>query len=123
MCSGLPDIWIGIYSHHHIQAVLVPGRRWRGDQGCIDDGPLARHQAFFGRDRQCADGAGRLGRRREVAAEGKAIVLSAARKEDTNTITEPTKVVPVTSKARGLGKQFSYSFVPYSVTVLVLSTK
>jgi hypothetical protein len=103
MCSGLPDIWIGIYSHHHIQAVLVPGRRWRGDQGCIDDGPLARHQAFFGRDRQCADGAGRLGRRREVAAEG--------------------KVVPVTSKARGLGKQFSYSFVPYSVTVLVLSTK
>jgi alpha-N-arabinofuranosidase len=31
--------------------------------------------------------------------------------------------VPVTSKANGLGKQFSYSFAPYSVTVLVLSTK
>jgi alpha-L-arabinofuranosidase len=39
-----------------------------------------------------------------VAAEGKAIVLSSARKEDTNTITEPTTLVPVTSKARGLGK-------------------
>jgi alpha-N-arabinofuranosidase len=58
-----------------------------------------------------------------VAAEGKAIVLSSAQKEDTNTITEPTKVVPVTSKASGLGKQFNYSFAPYSVTVLVLSTK
>ncbi|MEO7497368.1 MAG: alpha-L-arabinofuranosidase C-terminal domain-containing protein [Massilia sp.] len=58
-----------------------------------------------------------------VAAEGKAIVLASAKKEDTNTITEPTKVVPVTSKASGLGKQFSYSFAPYSVTVLVLSTK
>jgi len=58
-----------------------------------------------------------------VASEGKAIVLSSARKEDTNTIAEPTKVVPVTSKASGLGNQFSYSFAPYSVTVLVLSTK
>jgi alpha-N-arabinofuranosidase len=58
-----------------------------------------------------------------VAAEGKAIVLSSAQKEDTNTIAEPNKVVPVTSKASGLGKQFNYSFAPYSVTVLVLSTK
>jgi alpha-L-arabinofuranosidase len=59
----------------------------------------------------------------KVAAEGEAIVLSSTRKEDTNTIAAPTKVVPVTSKASGLGKQFSYSFAPYSVTVLVLSTK
>jgi alpha-N-arabinofuranosidase len=59
----------------------------------------------------------------KVAAEGKAIVLGSANKEDTNTIAEPAKVVPVTSKARGLGKQFSYSFAPYSVTVLVLSTR
>jgi alpha-L-arabinofuranosidase len=58
-----------------------------------------------------------------VAAEGKVIVLASEKKEDTNTIAEPTKVVPVTSKASGLGKQFSYSFAPYSVTVLVLSTK
>lgn len=58
-----------------------------------------------------------------VGAEGKAIVLTSAHKEDTNTIAEPTRVVPVTSKASGLGKQFSYSFAPYSVTVLVLSTK
>jgi alpha-N-arabinofuranosidase len=59
----------------------------------------------------------------KVASEGKAIVLASAKKEDTNTIVEPTKVVPVTSRASGLGKQFSYSFAPYSVTVLVLSTK
>ena len=50
-------------------------------------------------------------------------MLSSTHKEDTNTIAEPTKVVPVTSKASGLGKQFSYSFVPYAVTVLVLSTQ
>jgi alpha-N-arabinofuranosidase len=59
----------------------------------------------------------------KVASEGKAIVLASAKKEDTNTIAEPTRVVPVASKASGLGKQFSYSFAPYSVTVLVLSTK
>jgi alpha-N-arabinofuranosidase len=59
----------------------------------------------------------------KVASEGKAIVLSSAQKEDTNTIAEPTKVVPVTSKASGLGKEFSYRFAPYSVTVLVLSTR
>jgi alpha-L-arabinofuranosidase len=59
----------------------------------------------------------------KVAAEGKAIVLSSAQKEDTNTIAEPNKVVPVTGKASGLGKQFSYRFAPYSVTVLVLSAK
>lgn len=59
----------------------------------------------------------------KVAAQGKAIVLTSANKEDTNTIADPVNVVPVTSKASGLGKQFSYSFAPYSVTVLVLSTK
>lgn len=59
----------------------------------------------------------------KVAAKGKAIVLASAKKEDTNTIAEPTKVVPVTSEVKGLGKQFSYNFAPYSVTVLVLSTK
>jgi alpha-L-arabinofuranosidase len=59
----------------------------------------------------------------KVASDGKAIVLTSAKKEDTNTIAEPTKVVPVTSKASGLGKRFSYSFAPYSVTVLVLSSK
>jgi alpha-N-arabinofuranosidase len=57
----------------------------------------------------------------KVAAQGTAIVLASAKKEDSNTIAEPNKVVPVTSKVSGLGKQFSYSFAPYSVTVLVLS--
>ncbi|MYN20135.1 alpha-N-arabinofuranosidase [Rugamonas sp. FT107W] len=59
----------------------------------------------------------------KVAPDGKAIVVSSAKKEDTNTIAEPAKVVPVTSKVSGLGKEFSYRFAPYSVTVLVLSTR
>ncbi|GJI94026.1 hypothetical protein RugamoR57_07440 [Duganella caerulea] len=59
----------------------------------------------------------------KVAPDGKAIVVASAKKEDTNTIAEPAKVVPVTSKVSGLGKAFNYSFAPYSVTVLVLSIK
>lgn len=58
-----------------------------------------------------------------VAEEGKAITLRSARPDDTNTITEPTKIVPVATRALGLGAQFSYRFAPYSVTVLVLSDK
>ncbi|MYM90174.1 alpha-N-arabinofuranosidase [Rugamonas sp. FT82W] len=59
----------------------------------------------------------------KVAPDGKAIVVSSAKKEDTNTVAEPAKVVPVTSKVSGLGKEFNYNFPPYSVTVLVLSSK
>ncbi len=60
---------------------------------------------------------------KNVAPEGKAITLSSAKPDDTNSITEPTKIVPVIRKATGLGSQFSYTFAPYSVTVLVISTR
>jgi alpha-N-arabinofuranosidase len=60
---------------------------------------------------------------RKIAPEGTAITLSSARPDDTNSITEPTKIAPVTTRATGLGPQFSYSFAPYSVTVLVISTR
>ncbi len=56
----------------------------------------------------------------QVAPEGQAITLRSDRPEDTNTITAPDKIVPVTTTARGLGPSFRYSFAPYSVTVLVL---
>jgi alpha-N-arabinofuranosidase len=55
--------------------------------------------------------------------EGTAITLSSAQPGDTNSITQPTKIVPVTTKATGLGPQFSYTFAPYSVTVLVISMR
>jgi alpha-N-arabinofuranosidase len=58
----------------------------------------------------------------KVAAEGKAITLRSDAPDDTNTIDAPTRIGPVASAAKGLGSHFTYSFSPYSVTVLVLST-
>jgi len=46
--------------------------------------------------------------------------LSAASPDDTNTINNPKKVVPVTAKVRGLGKSFTRAFPAYSITVLQL---
>ena len=60
---------------------------------------------------------------KSVAQGGTAITLTSAQTTDTNTITAPTKIVPITTKATGLGEKFSYTFAPYSVTVLVIQTR
>jgi alpha-N-arabinofuranosidase len=60
---------------------------------------------------------------RGIAAKGEAIVLSAGKPEDTNSITEPTKLVPVTTVIDGLGTNFTRTFPPYSITVLRLKTR
>jgi alpha-N-arabinofuranosidase len=53
-----------------------------------------------------------------VEAKGQAITLSASSPDDTNSITEPTKIVPVTTNVDGLGENFKRTFPPYSITVL-----
>ena len=53
-----------------------------------------------------------------IAPEGTLVTLSSSNPADTNTITDPTKIVPVTSKATGLGNAFTRTFAPYSVNVL-----
>jgi alpha-N-arabinofuranosidase len=58
-----------------------------------------------------------------VASAGEAVVMSASAPEDTNSITEPTKLAPVTSKIDGLGANFTRAFPPYSITVLRMSSK
>ena len=58
-----------------------------------------------------------------VAPEGVAIVLSASSPTDTNSIAEPTKIVPVTTRVTGLGTSFTRTLVPNSVTVLQLQTR
>ena len=58
-----------------------------------------------------------------VAATGTAIVLKGSGPQDTNTITEPTKIVPVTTSASGLGTDFTYTFAPYSVTILKMQAR
>jgi alpha-N-arabinofuranosidase len=57
-----------------------------------------------------------------LAGTGRAVTLS-ARPEETNSITDPTHVVPVESEFRGVGPSFTYTFAPYSVTVLQLSKR
>jgi alpha-N-arabinofuranosidase len=53
-----------------------------------------------------------------VGSQGQAITMSANSPEDTNSIAEPAKIVPVTTQVDGLGASFTRSFPPYSITVL-----
>jgi alpha-N-arabinofuranosidase len=55
-----------------------------------------------------------------VEAQGTAIVLKADSPDDTNSIQEPTKVVPDTETVDGLGTDFTREFPPYSITILEL---
>ena len=58
-----------------------------------------------------------------VAAKGQAVVMKADHPEDTNSIQEPQKIVPVSKKTGGLGTDFIRVFPPYSITVLELDAK
>ena len=55
-----------------------------------------------------------------LAPTATAITLTTNNLIDTNSLAEPTKVVPVTSKVAGIKPTFTYTFAPYSVTVLEL---
>jgi alpha-L-arabinofuranosidase len=59
----------------------------------------------------------------EIKSDGAALVLKADRPEDTNSIQEPAKIVPVPEPANELGASFTRTFPPYSITVLELKTK
>ena len=58
-----------------------------------------------------------------VDAKGQAVTLSASSPTDTNSIADPTRIVPVTSTVDGLGASFSRTFPPYSLTVLQIGCK
>jgi alpha-N-arabinofuranosidase len=58
-----------------------------------------------------------------VEAKGQAITLSASSPDETNSITEPTKIVPITTNVDGLGENFTRTFPPYSITVLQMKGK
>jgi alpha-N-arabinofuranosidase len=57
---------------------------------------------------------------RSIEPGGQTITLAARSPEDTNTITEPGKLIPVTAKVDGLSANFTRPFPPYSITVLVM---
>ncbi len=54
---------------------------------------------------------------------GQATVLAASSPDETNSITEPKKLIPVTSRAEGLGSSFTREFPAYSITVLEIKSK
>lgn len=58
-----------------------------------------------------------------VANKGQAIILKANSPEETNSIQEPKKIVPVSEKVKGLSGDFTRTFPPYSITVLELGEK
>jgi alpha-N-arabinofuranosidase len=58
-----------------------------------------------------------------VLPEGASVVLSGASPAATNTIADPAKVVPVTTKIDGVAGSFTRTLDPYSVNVLELQTR
>jgi len=58
-----------------------------------------------------------------VVANGTLVELKADKPEDTNSINDPQKIVPVQSQINGLGKSFVRTFAPYSINILQIDTK
>jgi alpha-N-arabinofuranosidase len=58
-----------------------------------------------------------------VLADGTLVVLKGDKPQDTNSITDPEKIVPITYKINGLSKTFTRGFDPYSVSVLKIKTQ
>ncbi|MDN3655173.1 alpha-L-arabinofuranosidase C-terminal domain-containing protein [Ferruginibacter paludis] len=56
----------------------------------------------------------------KVLPDATMYVITSARPQDTNTITEPEKIVPVSSKIKGVSSKFKRILEPYSVSVLQL---
>jgi alpha-L-arabinofuranosidase len=58
-----------------------------------------------------------------INSKGEAMVLAANSLEDTNSITEPNKIIPRTETVDGVGAKFVREFPAYSVTVLKVKAK
>ena len=58
-----------------------------------------------------------------IEPKGQLIAISASSPDDTNSITEPAKIVPVTTSVDGLGARFTRTFPPYSISVLQMKGK
>jgi alpha-N-arabinofuranosidase len=60
---------------------------------------------------------------KDVKATAKLVSLTGATTEETNSITDPKRVVPVESTIKGVGKQFTQSVPGYTIEVLELSVQ
>jgi alpha-N-arabinofuranosidase len=59
----------------------------------------------------------------KISSDALMTELKADKPEDTNSITEPEKIIPVVSKIKGIGKKFTRTFPAYSITILQMDTK
>lgn len=59
----------------------------------------------------------------KVNKNGALIMLKADSAEETNSITDPKKIIPVKGTIDGLGKDFVRTFPPYSISILQIETK
>jgi len=59
----------------------------------------------------------------KVAGMGKSITISSDKADDTNTITEPKKVIPVVADLKGIGRKFHHGCPANSVTIIQLQLK
>jgi alpha-N-arabinofuranosidase len=57
----------------------------------------------------------------KIIPEGEVVVLTSEKTSDTNSITEPHKIVPASTFTNGLGKNFTYRFKPNSITILKIN--
>jgi alpha-N-arabinofuranosidase len=57
----------------------------------------------------------------KVSPEATSVVIKGEKPEATNTITDPVKIIPVTTKVKGVAPLFTRTLDPYSVTILQLT--
>gem|GEM_PF-1865452 len=53
-----------------------------------------------------------------ISKTGKAVILSSGSLKDDNSFEEPGKVSPVEAEVKGVSDSFTYTFQPYSLTIL-----
>jgi alpha-L-arabinofuranosidase len=58
-----------------------------------------------------------------IKPTGRAVVLTSRSPQDTNTLTEPSRVVPTDIKVGGLGQSFDLQLSPYSIMILQIEVK
>ena len=59
----------------------------------------------------------------KVSPEATVIVIKGDKPDDTNTLSNPQNIIPVTTTIKGIGRSFQQSFAPYSVTVMQIQAK
>jgi len=59
----------------------------------------------------------------KVSPEATVVVIKGDKPDDTNTLSNPQKIIPVVTSVKGIEKSFQQSFAPYSVTVMQIQAK